>query len=218
MPLNIFGPGGPYTPMMECALAYMTGTGIELSVIMGTPERWMNLARHAADLIYGGAEYMMTDFMEAYPDMIDVESITHLYAREVGIIVRPGNPAGVHSLPDLGQKKMSILNVELEKMESLHDISGITVDNIARTVLTGKEGFDLWPVKDDVNAWVTYRSWHVKLGASSDFIRLPETERTYRKTLIAITNRSKARREAAQFINFLLSQAGHGIFQKWGWE
>lgn len=218
MPLNIFGPGGPYSPMVECAIAYMTATGIEMSVMMGTSEQWMGLAQHTADLVYGGAEYMMTDFIDAYPDMVDPDSITQLYAREIGIIVRPGNPAGVESLPDLGQKGLGVLKVEREKMEFLHNIAGITGDDNVHTVVTGNEAFDLWPVKIDIHAWVTYRSWHVKLGDSSYFIRLPEHERVYRRTPIAITNRSKNRREAIQFINFLQSQTGHGIFQKWGWE
>ncbi|MBP1749338.1 MAG: hypothetical protein H6Q52_1877 [Deltaproteobacteria bacterium] len=218
MQLHIYGPGGPYTPMMESALAYFQRTGIEVFVMMGTPDQWMALARLSADCIYGGAEYMMTDFIAEFPDMIDTESITNLHAREIGIIVRPGNPLGISSLTDLCRKNARVLDIRLEKMEQLQNRASIQGDAISLSVLTGKEGFDIWPIRTDIDAWITYRSWHVKLAGSSDFVRLPPEERVHRKTPIAIVRNSSKRPEAEKFIEFLTSESGHMIFQKWGWE
>ena len=218
MQLHIYGPGGPYTPMMESALAFFQRTGIEVFVMMGTPDQWIPLARVSADCIYGGAEYMMTDLMAAYPDMIDTASITNLHAREIGIIVRPGNPLGISSLTDLGRKNARILDIQLEKMEQLQDRASLNADAVSLSVLTGKEGFDAWPLRTDIDAWITYRSWHVKLAGTSDFVRLPPGEVVLRQTPIAIARRSSKQREAQQFIKFLKSEPGHRIFQKWGWE
>lgn len=218
MQLHIYGPGGPYTPMMEAALAFFQTTGIEVFVMMGTPDQWMSLARHSADCIYGGAEYMMTDFMAAYPDMIDRTSITNIHAREIGIIVRPGNPLGISSLPDIGRTNARILDIQLENMGRIQDEASVQTGAVLLSVLTGKEGLDVWPVREDLDAWITYRSWHVRLAGASDFVRLPPKEVVFRKTPIAIARRSTHQREARQFINFLASEQGHKIFQKWGWE
>lgn len=218
MQLKIFGPGGPYTPMTESALAFFQRTGTEVFVMMGTPDQWMALARAGADCIYGGAEYMMTDLAAEYPDMIDTASITNLHTREVGVIVRPGNPLGISTLADLGRKNAKILDIGLEKMEQLQRRASIQADSISLSVQTGKEGFDAWPVRTDIDAWITYRSWHVKLSGASDFVRLPPDETVFRKTPIAITRNSSKRAEAREFIEFLKSGPGHAIFQRWGWE
>ena len=218
MTIQVFGPGGPYTPMLECAESFREVNGIEVEVAMGTPDQWMDRARENADLIYGGAEYMMSDFIAAYPGMVDETSVTNLFAREVGIIVRPGNPAGITALADLGRGNIRILNVQLEKMEALQNRANLGSDSVSLSVLTGKEAFEAWPSRTDIDAWITYRSWHVKLGESSDFVHLPPAERLLRATPIAITALSKHRREAGAFIEFLRSDRGRKIFQKWGWE
>jgi len=82
----------------------------------------------------------------------------------------------------------------------------------------GKEAHDMWPQRTDIDAWITYRSWHVKLGDSSGFVRLPPGERLLRATPIAVASLSRRRDEARAFIEFLKSDRGHQIFRKWGWE
>ena len=121
MKLHVFGPGGPYTPMAECARAFRETTGTEVAVVMGTPNQWIEEAREKGDLLYGGAEYMISDFISSYPGMVDESTVTNLYTREVGIIVRKDNPSGIATLNDLGRKGMCVLNVELEKMEALQN-------------------------------------------------------------------------------------------------
>lgn len=218
MKLHVFGPGGPYTPMAECARTFHEATGTEVAVAMGTPEQWIETAREKGDLIYGGAEYMMSDFISSYPGMVDESTVTNLYTREVGIIVRKDNPSGIATLNDLGRKGMRILNVELEKMEELQGKAPGIKENISISVLTGKEAFELWPSETGINAWITYRSWHVKLKEYADFVQLPPGDRLFRATPVAIASASKNRAGAEAFIGFLLSEKAHGIFQKWGWE
>ena len=87
MQLKIFGPGGPYTPMTESAFAFFERTGIEVFVMMGTPDQWMALARTGADCIYGGAEYMMTDLAAEYPDMKLYQEIIFLRYNFTGYFV-----------------------------------------------------------------------------------------------------------------------------------
>ncbi len=218
MQLHVYGPGGPCTPMMESALAFFQKTGIEVFVMTGTPEQWISFARASADCFYGGTENMMADLIAAYPDMIDMTSLTNLHAREVGIIVRPGNPLGIASLADLSRKNARMLDIRLEKMEQLQNRASIRTEAVSLSVLTGNEGFHAWPLRTDIDAWITYRSWHVKLADTSNFVRLPPDEIVLRATPIAIARNSSKRFEAEKFIEFLKSESGHVIFQRCGWE
>ncbi len=69
--LNIYGPGGPYGPMSECAAQFAGMNAIRVVITKGTPEQWIEGARNDADMIYGGAEYMLDEFIVQYPGIVD---------------------------------------------------------------------------------------------------------------------------------------------------
>ncbi len=77
--LRLYGPGGPLGPMKECADKFTEKTGTETSITTGTPPQWMEQSEQNGDLIFEGAEYMLNDFMQAYPDIVDEASVTGLY-------------------------------------------------------------------------------------------------------------------------------------------
>ncbi len=215
--LSVYGPGGPYLPMRECAEGFNRAGGVRVEVTKGTPQQWFERAGSDADLIYGGAEYMLDDFMDEFPGMIDPATITCLHARIVGVIVRKGNPRRIGRLADLASQQTRVLNVELEKMAELQDrIPGIR-DNIAVSVLTGEQGAQEWISNPALDAWITYQSWNVQLRDHSDFVRLPEAETLYRHTPIALTNRTLQKETALAFIRYLQSAAGREVFFRWGW-
>lgn len=217
MTLGVYGPGGPFTPMKECAGIFASKSGIETIVSMGVPEDWIDEARRGGDIIYMGAEYMMSDFISQYPGMVEAAEVVNLYAREVGIIARKSNPLGISSLADLGRPGVGVLDVGLENMGDLQCAApGI---NIRARVVTGQEGFKAWNSGDiKIDAWITYRSWHFQMRESSDFISLPPQEKVFRCTPAAITTVTGDRAAAQKFLDFLKSDEGHSVFRKWGWE
>ncbi len=84
-----------------------------IEVVKGPPEKWFE---QRADLIYGGAPDMMEDFMARHPQAIEPGSIHQIGSRQVGIIVRKGNPKGIADLAGLGVETVKLLDVKLETM------------------------------------------------------------------------------------------------------
>lgn len=213
--LYIFGPGGPYNAIKECAETFSRLREVPVEIVKGPPEFWAN---HFADLIYGGAPYMMVDFAAANPGVIDLGSIYQLYERQVGIIVRKGNPQGITGLADLGLGGVKVLDVKLEKMTEFQNYVPAIKNNIYLSVTTGMQGVEAWRSLAELNAWITYKSWHCVLIQETDFIQLPDEMAPLRATPIAITSWTKKRKLAQDFIFFLQGAPAHAIFRKWGWE
>lgn len=70
----------------------------------------------------------------------------------------------------------------------------------------------------ELDAWITYESWHYRLKDVTDLVQLAEKDKIYRGTPIAITNISKNKELAKKFIDFLKTEQAHLVFQKWGWK
>ena len=62
-------------------------------------------------MVYGGAEYMLTQTALAHPGFIDEASRTNLYARGPAVLVRPGNPLHIKRLEDLARPGVRLLDV-----------------------------------------------------------------------------------------------------------
>ena len=216
--LHLYGPGGPQGPMRECAHMFSEKTGVAVSVTTGTPPQWIEQAKQDGDLIYEGAEFMLNDFMQAYPGIVDEASITGLYARSTAIIVRKGNPKRIGGLGDLIEQGIKIVVVTQEKMEEVYGrLSGIQY-NIVKPLLTGAEAARIWKTMPELDAWITYESWHHALKDETDLVQIPDRERVLRITPVAMIKTSRNKRLVLEFIDFLRSDEAHKIFQKSGWK
>nr|WP_094777207.1 extracellular solute-binding protein [Domibacillus aminovorans] len=223
--VNVYGPGGPLGPMEELAEQFKKETGINVNVIAGPEEKWIDQAKQDADIIYGGSEYMLRDFMLKHPGMINEKTRTELYPRAAGILVRKGNPKNIQSLEDLTKKGFRILDVngagQLGLWEDLAGRKGFISEidrNIAVSVKTSAEAIDLWKESSKYDAWITYESWHYRLSDVTELVQLPDEDKLYRGTPISITSKTNNKKEAKQFISYLKSDASHQVFQKWGWK
>ncbi len=216
--LHLYGPGGPLGPMQECGQAFSKKTGIDLQITTGTPPQWIEHAQQNGDLIFEGAEYMLNDFMRAYPGMIDERSITGLYPRSTAILVRKGNPKGIATLDDLAKAETKVMVVTQEKMEEVYShIPGIQY-NIVRPVLAGGKAAEIWKRSHELDAWITYESWHYALNDQTDIVQPSGKDRVLRITPVAIIETSRNKKLAGEFVNFLKTEEAHRIFQKWGWK
>jgi len=109
--LHIYGPGGPLSAMQDCAKAFTAKTGIPVKVTGGPEPKWLSQAQADGDVIYGGAEYMLTQFMQTHPGMVDAATRVELYKRRAAILVRSGNPKQITSLKDLAKPGIKVLDV-----------------------------------------------------------------------------------------------------------
>lgn len=221
----VYGPGGPFSAMQDCAKAFTAKTGIPVKVTGGPENKWLPQAQTNADVIYGGAEYMLTQFVQNHPGMIDAATRVELYKRRAAILVRPGNPKHIMGLQDLAKPGIKILDVNgagqfglLEDIAGKENLIGAIQQNIGGSFANTALGIDAWKKDQSYDAWITYASWHENLKGITQVVELPLPVRLYRGTPIAITSATTHGSQANQFIKFLQSNAGHQIFKKWGWE
>jgi len=223
--LHVYGPGGPLAPIQECADLFSRATQVKVVVTASPEPQWFSQAQQDADLIFGGADYMLTDFALRQPAMLDEKSRVELYVRPAGILVRKGNPKKIKSLADLAQPGVRLLDVngagQVGLWEDLAGRAGLIPaiqKNIASSVRNSIQALDQWRLDPTLDAWITYESWYFRLTEVSDLVRLPEAQKLYRGTPIAIAKTAPNRALAEKFIAFLQTAQAHAVFQKWGWK
>lgn len=211
--------------MQECAEVYTKQTHIPVEVMAGPEDKWITSAQGNADVIYGGAEYMLTQFGQKHPGFLQDGSRSELYRRAIGILVRKNNPKHIRDLADLTKPGIKILDVNgagqlgvWEDLAGREDLIGPFQTHIAASAANSADGIKLWATDPSLDAWISYDSWQKRLPTTTDLVRLSRENTLYRGTPIAIASRSEQKTEAAAFINFLHSKQAHSIFIKWGWE
>lgn len=214
--LRVYGPGGPHRVMEECAKLFTEKHGVNIEVIKALPHDLEQKLREDGDIYYGGAEYMLEDFHHSNPGVLDLTSREDLHPRRIGVLVRKGNPLDIKGTECLSKKGVEILDVKLENMREFHGASTGLSSNIRRFEYTGQQGARAWLSTPGIDAWVTYKTWHLFLEAESDFIEIPGAA-GQRFTPIALTRHTPHRQEAIKFITFLKSEEGRLIFEKHGW-
>lgn len=226
--LHVYGPGGPAPAMMEAAKVYRAQTGTEVRVVAGPTKKWIGQARTDADVIYSGAEHMMTDFVREMEGRIDEKTIDPLYLRVSSVLVRPGNPRRIRGLRDLMAPGRKVIVVQGAGQTGLwEDMAGRTGDvrmvralrrNIVDFAATSADAKAKWLADPSIDAWIIWGIWAKADPAIAEAVAVEPQFRIYRDTGTAMTIRGRAKPESARFLNFLRSPPGARIFAKWGWS
>lgn len=223
--LYVYGPGGPQAAMEECAKVFSQKMSFPVKVIAGPEAKWIDQAKLNADVVFGGAEYMLTQFAMQHPGLIDSSTRTELYKRAAGILVRKGNPKKITSLKDLTKADIKILDVNgagqlglWEDLAGKQNLIGGIQKNIIKSFPNTALAIEAWKTDDNYDAIISYASWYLRLKDVSELVKIPASQTVYRGTPIAISTITDQKKESQQFIQFLLSNEGSSIFKKWGWE
>lgn len=215
--LRAYGPGGPHHAIEECADLFRERHGVQVLVTKVLPHDLERRLREDGDIYFGGAEYMLEEFVQGNPDILDVTSVQRLSPRRIGIIVRKGNPCNIQNVSDLQNVCVDILDVKLENMRLFQGAPSCCSSHIERSVYTGQQGVSTWQDSPEIDAWVTYKSWHALLKKETEFIEIPG-DYALRFTPMALTKHTPNRQEAEQFLLFLKSEEARRIFQNHGWD
>lgn len=215
--LRLYGPGGPHHALQECANLYFERHGVVVGVTRAGPVELARRLKEDGDIYFTGAEYMLEDFARENPNLIDVSTAEEIFERRVGILVRKGNPLDIKGAHSLRSEKVDLMVADLENMESFLGPEGERPSKAPRRVFKGSDGLKAWRSSPEIDAWITYKSWHLPLEDESEFIEYA-CHHSLRHTMVAITHRSEKRKEAKHFIDFLKSQEARRIFLKHGWE
>jgi len=215
--LRAYCPGGPHHVLQECAELFRRKHGVTVAVLKASPADLAHKLPEDGDLFFTGAEYMLDDFARENPGVLDMCSVQKLHPRRVGVLVRKGNPLAIKGVECLQREGVDLLAVHLENMTRFHDPRLGRPGNVRRRVNTGQEGVAAWQSAPELDAWVTYKSWHVWLEEESEFIEIPG-EHALRFTPVALTRRTPHRQAAMQFVAFLQTPEVRRIFVEHGWE
>lgn len=234
--LFVYGPGGPLPAMKEAAAAFGQQHSIVVAVTGGPTPQWLAVARRNADVVFSGAEHMMTDFVRQLtdsteggqnPGRIDEATIEPLYLRPAAILVRPGNPKRIRRFEDLLRPGMKVLVVQGAGQTGLwEDVAGRTGDisvvrtfrrNIGAVAANSGEAKQRWTADSGFDAWLIWNIWQVANPTLAEVVPLAERWRIYRDAGVALTVKGRDRTHAREFVEFLDSPAGARIFSRWGW-
>jgi accessory colonization factor AcfC len=225
--LRVYGPGGPYPAMREAAAEFNRIANVRVEVIPGPTSKWLAQAKADADLVYSGAEFMMTDLMTVMVGTIDETTVAPLYLRPAAILVRLGNPKCIQDFPDLLKPGMNVMVVQGAGQTGLwEDMAGKQGDirtvralrnNIRAVMLNSADAQKRWVEDSSLDAWLTWNTWQLANPTAADLVPVGEPYVIYRDFGIALTKSGKTKKSATQFLEFLLSPEGAKIVAKWGW-
>ena len=227
--VHVYGPGGPGPAMREAATEYGEMHRIKVIVTTGPTPLWADEARQDADIIFSGAENMMSDLSKALPGLFDLDDAEPMFLRPAVILVRPGNPRHIKGIRDLLVPAIKVLTVAGSGQVGLwEDIAGRTgeilmVSSLRRNLVlpeapTGAAARQEWIARRDIDAWLTWDTWRFANPELADIVPLEEPFRIYRDTGIVLTVKGKGEPQAQGFIDFLESSTCKAIFDKWGWN
>ena len=219
--LFVYGPGGPAAAMEECARIFSAKNEIPVKVTAGPEAKWIDNAKQNADIVFGGAEYMLTQFKMQHPGLMDSTTRKELYKRAAGILVRPGNPKKILSLQDLSRPGINLLEItgagQLGMWEDLagkQNLIGGIQKNIKGAFSNTALAIEAWKKDEKFDAVIIFSSWYYRLKDVAQLIKIPATQTVYRGTPIAVTAITNQKQDAEKFIQFLLTKEGHAVFKK----
>ncbi len=225
--LRLYGSVGPSPAMEEAAMIFATRKDVKIQVISGPRNIWRDKAALNADLMFSSADFMMSDYAHSMNLQIDDDTITPLFLRPSAILVRPGNPKQINDFPDLVRPGVNVMVVNSAGHTGLwEDMAGKLEDirtvralrkNIVIFAANPDEAMTAWKTKDDVDAWITWNTWHVPLRGRAELVPVSKPYRVLRTCSIALTERGKGKPAAAEFIKFLTSPEAAATFDTWGW-
>jgi accessory colonization factor AcfC len=231
-PVRAYGPGGPAPAMRAAAQAFTAATGIPVELTAGPTPQWAERAKADSDLIFSGAEYMMSDFLTQFREQVDASTVTTLYLRPSALLVRKGNPRGYSGLRDLlgrpREQSRLVVTQGAGQVAMWEDIAGRTGDvamvramreRIALLAPNSGVALQEWRSKPDAyDAWLIWNIWQIASPADADLVEIEEPFRIWRSTGTALTRRGAAREEARRFAAFLAAPEGALLFRRFGWS
>ncbi len=226
--LNVYGPGGPAPAIKEAATAFAAAKGIVVNVTAGPTPQWSDRAKADADVIFSGAENMMSDFAKVMPGVFDLTQAEPIYLRPVSILVRPGNPKRIQNFRDVLKPGIKVLTVAGAGQVGLwEDVAGRTGDiamlkafrrNMVAEAANSAEAKAQWICQSDIDVWLIWNIWQVANPDLAQVVSVEPDLRIYRDMGLVLTKRANGNSDAMAFIDFIKSDSGRQIFMKWGWQ
>lgn len=226
--LVVYGPGGPAPVIKELAIKFEAKNNEKVKVIAGPTPQWIESAKKDADIIFAGNSSMMDGFIKALPEALSHKNIQVLNAREAGLVVRKNNPKKIKTFDDVLKKGIRVMVVDGAGQVGLYEDMALKSGNsqklrdlrknIVYYAPNSKMAVDRWNSDLEIDALIIWSHWAKVLGEDKvEFIPLKKDAVIYRAAEIALSNTSKNKKSAEDFIAFIQSKDAQKVWEKWGW-
>lgn len=229
--INLYGPGGPHTALIEVANEYKQKTGKDVKVNFGPQGTWNQKAKVNADILFGASEQSALAIANDHSENFDIYKIEPIYQRRAIILVKKGNPKNIRGLKDLANKNIKII-VPDGMGKSNTSGTGVWEDMIGRTQnieiiknfrkniisFTPNSGSarKMFLENPNVDAWITWIDWAKSNPDYGDIVEIEKELVIYRD--FNLVSNKNANKDVIEFIEFIKSNDGKKIFNKYGWE
>ncbi|MGI6286330.1 Sulfate-binding protein [Moorella humiferrea] len=224
--LEVFAGAASKPPLEELAAMYKEKYGVEVNLTFGgsgSVLSQMKLSRQGDVYIPGSSDFMELAKKEGIVDPQTEKVLVYLLP---AINVPKGNPQGIKTLTDLtrpgvrvGMARPETVCVGLYGVEILEN-AGLA-DQVRKNIVTYAESCEktanLVALKqvDAVLGWDVFAKWDQD---KIETVYLPPEQITRIGYIpAAVTTYSRQKELAASFVNFLTSDAGKGVFRKYGY-
>ncbi|MCU7354674.1 AcfC family adhesin Paa [Escherichia albertii] len=228
--INLYGPGGPHTALLDAANLYARKTGVTVNVHYGPQKKWNEEARQNADILFGASEQSALAIVRDHKDRFSEKDIQPLYLRKSILLVKKGNPKNIQGIDDLTRPGIGIIvndgggTSNTSGTGVWEDIAGRkgnieTIAGIRKNIIlyapnsgTARKALENQP---DADVWITWADWAASNPGIGDVVEIAPDYVIWRDMNIAV--RQDADAETRQFAAWLHSDEAAPAFEKYGW-
>ncbi|EHM5975261.1 substrate-binding domain-containing protein [Escherichia coli] len=228
--INLYGPGGPHTALLDAARLYTKKTGVTVNVHYGPQKKWNEDARKNADILFGASEQSALAIIRDHKDRFSEKDIQPLYLRKSILLVKKGNPKNIQSIDDLTRAGIGIIvndgggTSNTSGTGVWEDIAGRkgnieTVAAIRKNIIlyapnsgSARKALENQPEAD---VWITWVDWAASNPDIGDVVEIAPDYVIWRD--MNITVRQDANDETRRFAAWLQTDEATPAFKKYGW-
>lgn len=227
--INLYGPGGPHTALIEIGNKYQEKTGVKVNVNFGPQATWNEKAKENADILFGASEQSAIAIANDHKENFSIYDIEPIFLRRAIILTQKGNPHKIKGLKDLAKKDVKIIVPDGMGISNTSG-TGVWEDMIGRTkdiqlVKRSRNNIVLFTpnsgtarnafLNNETDVWITWIDWAKSNPQYGDIVEIEKDLVIYRD--INIVPNKNLSEEAKGFLDFLRGSEAKYLAKKYGW-
>ncbi|AIT08578.1 ABC transporter ATPase [Candidatus Francisella endociliophora] len=228
--VNLYGPGGPHTALIDAAKKFEEKTNIKVNVNFGPESTWTDKAKKDADILFGPSQQSATGIIHNFSDKFDIKDLQPMYYHDAIILVKKGNPKNIHGIDDLAKPNTNIVVIDGAGYSNTsgtgvwedivgrkHDINFMKAfrKNIIEFAPNSGSAFKAFK-QDNADAWITWRDWAISNPDEGEVVNVSPKYNISRDFNIVV-NKENKNPEVDKFVEFLQSNEALKSFYSYGW-
>lgn len=218
--IEVYAASSLATPFAYAGLAFEENTGVKVQFNLGASSDLARFVQEGAPAdVFASADVANMDKVESQ-DLLDSPSV--IFATNyLEIIVEKGNPLGISSLEDLSNPDFIFVTTNPavpigQYTAEVLNRAGVSVtpDSFESNVT----GIMLKVASGEADAGIVYHSEVIAADGQVEGIKIPTEFNVVAKYPIGIIKNSENKKQARDFIDFLLSPKGQALLAQYGFK